>query len=79
MTDGRVSKGDVVMVDVPYLDATHTVRRPGFERSRGPKPCKGEATHRGGSNTDFASIGTTAGSRMVSPELSSATIQLRAR
>lgn len=28
MTNGSVNKGDVVMVDVPYLDATKTVRRP---------------------------------------------------
>jgi mRNA interferase MazF len=28
MSNGTLRKGDVVMVDVPYLDATGTVRRP---------------------------------------------------
>lgn len=28
MSNGTVTRGDIVMVDVPYLDATRTVRRP---------------------------------------------------
>ena len=28
MSDRQIRKGDVVMVDIPYLDATHAVRRP---------------------------------------------------
>lgn len=28
MSNRKVSRGEVVMVDVPYLDATRTVRRP---------------------------------------------------
>jgi hypothetical protein len=28
MSDGKMSKGDIIMVDVPYLDASQSVRRP---------------------------------------------------